>query len=154
MVKKIALGVAAFILSTILFGFMLGTLFLIGSLAPVSDYLSPYLEVHSHTWDLHKLNQCSFGNGGGGILCYDENVILEDLKKSRESLGNTTYFCYPFYDYNARAIELLKRAGYTMAFAGEMGTSGYSYVGTDKMLIPRITILSYTSFDKFKSFVS
>ena len=37
---------------------MLGTLFLIGSLASPNDYVSEYLEVHSHTWDMHKLGDC------------------------------------------------------------------------------------------------
>lgn len=132
---------------------MLGTLFLIGSLASPSDYNSQFLEVHSHTWDMHKLNQCSFGNGGGGILCLDENVILEDLKKSRNSLNNTTYFCYPFYDYNERAIRLLKEAGFTMAFVGST-YDNVVRVGQDKYKIPRYIMYNYTDINEFIRYVT
>lgn len=132
---------------------MLGTLFLIGSLASPNDYASEYLEVHSHTWNMHKLGDCPASVGRGGILCLDENTILEDLKKSRESLGNTTYFCYPFYDYNARAIELLKQAGFTMAFAGELRDSTVR-VGQDKFKIPRYVIVNTTSMNQFIQYVS
>ena len=132
---------------------MTGTLFLIGSLASPSDYNSPYLEVHSHTWNMHKIGDCPSNIGRGGILCLDENTILEDLKKSRESLNNTTYFCYPFYDYNTRAIELLKKAGFTMAFAGELKDSKVR-VGQDKYKIPRYVIVNTTSMDTFKKYVN
>lgn len=132
---------------------MLGTLFLIGSLASPSDYKSDYLEVHSHTWDMHKIGDCPSSVGRGGILCLDENTVLEDLKKSRESLNNTTYFCYPFYDYNDRAIKLLKQAGFTMAFAGELKDSKVM-VGQDKYKIPRYVIINTTSMDLFKKYVN
>lgn len=132
---------------------MLGTLFLIGSLASPDAYRSDYLEVHSHTWDMHTPGVCPSSVGRGGILCLDENTILEDLRKSRESLNNTTYFCYPFYDYNDRAIELLKQAGFTMAFAGEFNDSTVR-VGTNKYKIPRYVIVNYTTMEQFISYVS
>ena len=132
---------------------MTGTLFLIGSLANPNDYNSPYLEVHSHTWNMHKIGDCPSNIGRGGILCLDENTILEDLKKSRESLNNTTYFCYPFYDYNTRAIELLKKAGFTMAFAGELKDSKVR-VGQDKYKIPRYVIVNTTSMYTIKNYVN
>ena len=128
-----------------------GTLFLIGSLASPDAYRSEYLEIHSHTWDMHKLGQCPASIGRGGILCLDEETILEDLRKSRESLNNTTYFCYPFYDYNKRTINLLKQAGFTMAFIG-----GDKKVrkGQDKFTIPRYVIVNYTSMNNFINMVS
>ena len=132
---------------------MLGTLFLIGSLASPNDYNSPYLEIHSHTWDMHTPGVCPSSMGRGGILCLDENKILEDLKKSRESLNNTPYFCYPFYDYNERAIELLKKAGFRMAFAGELNDSTVK-VGQDKYRIPRYVIVNYTTMNDFIRYVS
>ena len=132
---------------------MTGTLFLIGSLASPNDYSSPYLEIHSHTWNMHKIGDCPSNIGRGGILCLDENTILEDLKKSRESLNNTTYFCYPFYDYNERAIELLKKAGFTMAFAGELKDSKVR-VGQDKYKIPRYVIVNTTTMSTFKKYVN
>ena len=132
---------------------MLGTLFLIGSLASPSAYVSEYLEIHSHTWDMHTIGQCASYIGRGGILCLDKYTVLEDLKKSRESLNHTTYFCYPFYDYNERAIELVKEAGFTMAFVGELRDSTVR-VGQDKFKIPRYVIVNYTTMDNFIRYVS
>ena len=130
---------------------MLGTLFLIGSLASPEAYRSDYLEIHSHTWDMHTIGQCPSSIGRGGILCLDENTVLEDLRKSRESLNQTTNFCYPFYDYNNRAIELLKRAGFTMALAG---SERKVKVGQDKFTVPRYVIVNYTTMNEFISYVS
>lgn len=134
---------------------VLGTLFLIGSLASPSDYRSEYLEIHSHTWNMHGLNNgddCPNNSGRGGILCFSDEVILDDLKKSRDSLDNTPYFCYPFYDYNDRAINLLKQAGFSMAFAGQTGNK--ARVGTDKYKVPRYVIYGSTSMNTFINYVS
>lgn len=129
----------------------MGTLFLIGSLASPNDYASPYLEVHSHSWNMHKLGDCPKEVGRGGIMCLSEETILEDLKRSRESLENTPYFCYPFYDYNERSINLLKKAGFRMAFAGG---ERKVRVGQDKFRVPRYVIVKSTTMDEFISYVS
>ena len=127
----------------------IGTLFLIGSLASPNDYSSDCLEIHSHSWNLHTPGKCN-GSHGGGLLCLDENTILEDLKKSRESLNNTEVFCYPFYEYNNRAIELLKQAGFKMAFAGG---ERKAKVGDNLYLIPRYALNKNTSINTFKYYV-
>lgn len=120
-----------------------------------SKFKSDYVELHSHSHNMHWAGECAgYGTQGGGILCLPEERVLEDLKTSSEILNGSTVFCYPFYDYNTRAINLLKEAGYTMAFAGLLNTNGYTYVGTNKMLIPRATILSYTTFAEFKAYVT
>ena len=97
-------------------------------------------------------DDCPNSKFRGGITCFDEETILNDLKQSRESLNNSTYLCYPFYDYSNMAIELLKKAGFTMAFAGWNGTS--VKVGQDKFRIPRYVIYSNTSMDTFISYVN
>lgn len=134
------------------------TLFLVTSRFKEQDYIdftSEYLELHSHTHNMHWAGECSgYGSQGGGILCLDEDHVLNDLKTSREMLNGSIAFCYPFYDYNKRAIELLKQAGFTMAFAGDEGKGGYSYVGTNKMLIPRLTLNAYTTYKMFVSYVN
>ena len=61
---------------------MQGTLYLIGSLASPNDYKSNYLEIHSHTWDMHTPGVCK-GSHGGGLLCLDDQTILDDLKKNQ-----------------------------------------------------------------------
>lgn len=128
----------------------IGTLFLIGSLASPNDYKSEYLEIHSHGWDIHKPGVCS-GSHGGGLLCLDENTLLEDLKKSRDSLNNTEYFCYPFYEYNTRAINILKQAGFKLAFAGD---GRKAKVGDNLYVIPRFPLSNSTSLNTFINYVN
>lgn len=130
---------------------VMGTLFLIGSLAPVSDYASSNLEVHSHTWNLHNVSNCS--SGRSPLLCYDKNLIVEDLKKSRESLNNTTYFCYPFYEYNDHAISVLKEAGFTMALTGQIGDVKVR-VGTNKFKVPRYVIYNNTTVNTLAKIIN
>lgn len=115
------------------------TVFLITSSYKKEDYLnSPYIEFHSHGDNLHNQGICP-GGQGGAIKCQSREILLEDLAKSREKLNNTTVFCYPFYEYNDYSISVLKEAGFTMAFAGNI-KGGYVTVGMDKMQIPRYTI--------------
>ena len=128
---------------------VMGTLFLIGYLAPVSDYASSNLEVHSHTWNLHNISNCS--GGRSPLLCYDTNKLLEDLKKSRESLNNTTYFCYPFYDYNNHAINALKEAGFTMALTG--GNKSATK-GIDKFKVPRYVVYNTTTTNSLAKMIN
>lgn len=119
------------------------TLFLIGHLASPEAYKSKSLEIHSHTWNMHNLGECPIGRGGA-ILCKDKDKIVEDLKKSSESLNNTKYFAYPFYEYNDHAIEALKEAGFTMAFAG----GGRKVTrGVNKYKIPRYGISNTNSLE-------
>ena len=129
---------------------MIGTLFLIGSLASPDAYRSDYLEIHSHSWNMHTIGVCS-GHHGGAILCWSNDKILEDLKKSRESLNNTTVFCYPFYEYDANAINMLKEAGFEMAFVG--GERSIK-VGDDLFKLPRYVIVNYTTMNQFIRYVS
>ena len=126
---------------------MHGTLFLIGNLAQPDAYKSDYLEIHSHGWNIHNIGECP-GNLGGAILCKDKQYLLDDLKKSRDSLNNTTYFCYPFYEYNERAIEILKEAGFTMAFKGGRVKAK---PGVNLFKVPRYSI---TNSDTLKDFIS
>lgn len=128
---------------------VMGTLFLIGYLAPVSDYASPYLEVHSHTWNLHNVSNCK--EGRSALLCYDKSKIVEDLKKSRESLNNSTYFCYPFYEYNDNAISALKEAGFTMALTG--GNKRVTR-NINKFKVPRYVIYNTTTTDRLAKIIT
>ena len=126
------------------------TLFLIGKLASPDAYKSESIEIHSHTWDMHNLGECPIGRGGA-ILCKDKSKIVEDLKKSSESLNNSKYFAYPFYEYNDHAIEALKEAGFKMAFAG----GGRKVTrGVDKYKIPRFGISNTDTLEKIVKIIS
>ncbi len=129
---------------------MIGTLFLIGSLESPDAYRSDYLEIHSHSWNMHTPGVCS-GRHGGAILCWDKDKILEDLKKSRESLNNTTVYCFPFYEYNDKVIGYLKEAGFNMAF---IGGDKKAYVGDNLFKIHRYELVNYTDMETFIKYVS
>lgn len=120
-----------------------GILFLIGSLAPPSDYQSNNLEIASHTWDLHKT--------WGDFINASREEAINDLKTSRESLNNTNYFCYPFYQYNDRVISYLKEVGFTMAFAG---INKKVVVGENKYLVPRYGIINSMTVNDIESIVA
>lgn len=117
---------------------------------------SNYVELQSHSHNLHNVGTCPSGHGqGGGLTCLTDDEILNDLTTSRKLLNNATAFCYPFYEYNSHSIELLKEAGYTMAFAGEYtGGKTKAEVGIDKFRIPRWVIVNYTTMEDFINYVS
>lgn len=119
-----------------------GILFLIGSLAPTSDYQSANLEIASHTWNLHRK--------WGDFISASKEDAINDLKKSRESLNNTKYFCYPFYQYNDNVISYLKETGFTMAFAG---INRKVKVGENKYLVPRYGIINTMTVDDIAKIV-
>lgn len=126
------------------------TLFLITSLVPADPYRTKYLEVHGHTHNLHYTGACP-GGQGSPLKCLDRNTILTDLSKNRELLNGSTYFAYPFYEYNSYAIGLLKEAGFTMAFRGGMTKAKQ---GVDKFYVPRITIHNTTTVEKFAQYIN
>lgn len=126
------------------------TLFLVSSWYDLEQFESPYLEIASHTHDLHWPGRCP-GGQGSPLKCSDKNVLLEDLRKSREKLSGTKAFCFPFYEYNDYAISVLKEAGFEMAFIG----GGRRVTrGIDKFKIPRIPISSGTDLNTYIRYVS
>lgn len=132
-----------------------GTVFLISSwfddVSFINDY--NYVEFHSHGENLHTVGVCP-GGQGGGIKCLPEDKLLDDLKTSRKKLNNTTFFCYPFYEFNDYSISVLKKAGFTMAFAGESSyKDNHVTIGSDKYRLPRFVVVTYTTMKDFTDFV-
>ena len=125
------------------------TLFLVSSWYPVSKFSSPYLEIASHTHNMHTTGVCPTGQGGG-INCLPSDEILNDLKLSRETLNNTKAFCFPFYEYSNYSINLVKEAGFEMAF---IGGSTKIKKGIDPYKIPRYPILSSFGVDYISNLV-
>ena len=116
---------------------------------------SEYVELQSHSNDLHNAGTCPPGHGqGGGLTCKSDEEVLNDLKISIEQLKGAIAFCYPFYEYNDNSIKLLKEAGFKLAFAGEYANGKTkAEVGGDKYQIPRWVIVTYTTMDLFKDYV-
>lgn len=125
------------------------TLFLITSWYEKESFTSSYLELASHTNDLHTPYQCP-GDQGSPLKCLDYNILLKDLIKSREYLNNTNAFCYPFYEYNQHSEQVVKDAGFTLAFIGGQKKAN---LNTNKLRIPRITLFNDTSMEEFKKIV-
>ena len=121
----------------------------------VKDLQSDYLDLESHTHNMHNQYECpGYGMQGGGILCLPEEQVLNDLKTSQEILGGSKYFAYPFFDVNDRAIKLLKEAGFKLAFIGQYDTEGYSYKDkTDHYKLRRMSIFSDTDLEEFISYL-
>lgn len=127
------------------------TYFIITSRYNVKDIETTYMNFESHTHNLHNNYKCSGGNQGGELLCSSREKILNDLKTSQKELGGATAIAYPFFDFNNNAINVLKEAGFKLAFVGQYNTNGYSNKKTNRMIIPRKTIFSY---DKIETFIS
>ena len=108
-----------------------------------------YVEFHSHGDNLHNQGECPMGQGGA-ITCASKSRLLTDLALSREKLENSTYFCYPFYEYNNYAINVLKEVGFTMAFAEGFRRSKHS---DNRYVIPRYVIYNSTSVGSIKNYI-
>ena len=121
------------------------TLFLISSWYKTSDFKSNYLEIASHTHNLHTPGVCS-GGQGSPLKCMDKDYLLNDLKLSRETLNNTDAFCFPFYEYNDYAISVVRDAGFKTAY---IGGDRKASIGINNYTIPRITIHNNISLDSY-----
>lgn len=126
---------------------MHATLFLIAGWWDISNYQSKYLEVQSHTYDMHKYGDC----GKGQLVCANYENAKQDLQKSLDIIGNNTSFCYPFYSYDSEAIQAIKDLGFKVAFAGGNRDATRN---SNKYLIPRYPIHSNITMDRFKEIVN
>ena len=124
---------------------MNATLFLVSSWYPKEDFKSDYLELASHTHNLHTPGVCS-GGQGSQLKCMEKDSLLNDLRQSRETLENTDAFCFPFYEYNSYAIEIVKEAGFQSAY---IGSDRKAKIGDNPYLIPRITIHNHVLLDEY-----
>lgn len=131
---------------------MHATLFLITGWWNISNYNgSKYLEIESHTNDMHNEGWCQGVSRGARMLCQTNDEVLLDLKKSIDIIGSNKAFCFPFYAYDDRTISLVQQAGFELAFIG----GGYkANRNQDKWHIPRYQILKNTSLDTFINYVS
>ena len=128
-----------------------GTVFLITSWFKDIPFLNDYkyVEFHSHGDKLHDVGVCP-GGQGGAIKCLSKEKLLADLALSRQKLNGSKVFCYPFYEYNNYSIEVLKEAGFKLAFTGgEYSTTPES----NKYKLPRYVITNNTSVEQLKKII-
>ena len=122
------------------------TLFLIAGWHKYQYYISPNLDVESHTYNMHEGGYCSTEERGSKLLCSSLDEIKNDLATSKYEIGTDNAFCYPMYVYNDKVITALKEMGYKVAFTG----GGYSATrDNDKYKIPRYHIYDSTTLDEF-----
>ncbi|MBO4601163.1 MAG: DUF5011 domain-containing protein [Bacilli bacterium] len=127
------------------------TLFLITGWWNIGNYSSPYLDIESHSHDLHHENVCSGVSRGAKILCISDEEVLEDLRRSIAVTGSTNAFCYPFYVYNQHTIELVQEAGFKLGFVGGDYKATRS---SNKYKIPRYHIYKGTSLARFNNMIA
>lgn len=127
------------------------TLFLISGWWAKSNYTSPYLDIQSHTHDMHEGNYCSGVSRGSKMLCLSDEEVLADLQKSIDTLGSNTAFCYPLYVHNAHTMELLQQVGFKLAFIGGDSKATRS---TNKYKIPRYHMYKTTTLVQFNHMIA
>ena len=124
------------------------TLFLITGWWDKSHYQSPYLDVQSHTHYLHEDGYCS--GGRGSFVCNDYDTEKHDLGESFDTLLDRTSFCFPFYSYDDKTVQILREYGVRIAF---IGGNVKSTRNNDHLLIPRYPVLSDISLYSFINMV-
>ncbi|MBR3002189.1 MAG: polysaccharide deacetylase family protein [Clostridia bacterium] len=106
-----------------------------------------YVVFESHSDEMHE----SGANGKGRMVNWTYNQIVQDLKKSSETLGGANVFCYPFGHYNDTAIKALKDANYILAFTVEGGRVTKS---SNKYKLPRVRVTAGNSLNYFIKSIS
>ena len=124
------------------------TLFLITGWWSLSNYQSPYLDVQSHTHNLHFEARCA--DGRGMVACSDYKTVKADLEQSLKILGDKTSFCFPFYSSDSESLQALKELGFRVAFVGGNVKATRSQ---NNLLITRYPILNDISLQEFISIV-
>ena len=121
---------------------MNATLFLITGWWGIDNYTGNYLDIQSHTHDMHQYGPC----GRGQINCYGYDAAKKDLENSLTVVKNTDSFCFPFYMYSSESLKAVKDVGFKLAFIGGNVKAKRT---NDKWLIPRYPILSDITLNQF-----
>lgn len=108
-------------------------------------------EYQSHTYSFHKKEHNKRLKNTPYLISKSRNEVLKDLNTSIFQLsGEKLGFAYPYGEYSPESIEILKEAGFKMAFTTEeRAASAKDHVYE----IPRFQIFSNTSFKEFKEYV-
>ena len=129
---------------------MHATLFLITGWWDISNYQSPYLEIQSHTDNLHYEATCA--DGRGKVACSDYATVKADLAESINKLsGDNRTFCFPFYSYDNESLQAIQELGFSYSFIGGSTKASRS---DNHYLVPRYPILSDITMNEFIRMVS
>ena len=125
---------------------MHATLFLISGWWEIKNYKSSYLEIQSHTHDMHNKGPC----GSPQLICASYNEIKNDLSVSINTIGNNESFCFPFYAYDQEAIRAVKDSGFKIAFGGGNVKATRN---SNKFVVPRYPIYDGDTAEDIKRIV-
>lgn len=127
------------------------TIFLITGWWSKDGYQSPYVDLESHSNEMHESNYCSGVSRGAKMLCLSDEEVIEDLTISTNYLGSKTAFCYPFYAHTQHTMELLQQVGFKLAFIGGESKATRS---TNKYKIPRYHMYKTTTLVQFNHMIA
>lgn len=113
----------------------------------LSKYDKSKITFESHSHDLHKYGS----NGNGAFLTISHDEALSDVKTSKEFLGKSTIFSYPYGQYSDACEKILQEAGYELALTKEYLRAR---PGDNPYEIGRIKIEKGISLDSFIQRVS
>ncbi len=99
----------------------------------------PNVELHSHTHNMHKGTVESGGvpTNRGMMQGVSVEAGVKDLKKSSAKLNGSKYFAYPYGTYGGNSKEILRQAGFRLAFTT---TSGVVRRGDDFLQLNRLRV--------------
>ena len=123
------------------------TLFLITGWWDISNYQSKYLDVESHTHNLHYYQDCGYSSK---VNCVGYDSLVEDLKQSIAITKSTLSFCFPFYESSKESIKAVQDVGFQVAFVGGGRKASRS---DNKYRVPRYIIYDSTSLQQFINMV-
>jgi hypothetical protein len=118
------------------------TLFLITGWWDIENYRGDYLDIQSHTNDMHQYGSC----GRGQINCNGYDAAKQDLEASLAVVKNNDSFCFPFYMTSSESLRAVKDVGFKLAFVGGNVKAKRT---NDKWLIPRYPIMDDITLDQF-----
>lgn len=79
---------------------------------PEIEQMKDCIEFGSHTDQLHRLNFV----GKGVLTDQSPEEIITDLQQTRNKMGDTAYYCYPYGHYSQRVMDTLQQQGIKLAF--------------------------------------
>ena len=118
------------------------TLFLITGWWDIENYRGDYLDIQSHTNDMHQYGTC----GRGQINCNGYEAAKQDLAISLAVVQNNDSFCFPFYMTSSESLKAVKDSGFKLAFVGGNVKAKRT---NNKWLIPRYPIVSDITLNDF-----
>lgn len=112
----------------------------------------PNVELHSHTDNMHKGKVKTGGvpTNRGMMQGVSVEAGVNDLTESSRKLGGSRYFAYPYGTYGGNSKEILRQAGFRLAFTT---TPGVVRRGDDPLQLNRLRICGSIFDNKIKHVV-